>query len=59
MKRKHIEIPISDKNISNTILSRDDISKMLLMAKYESLSVGRYIAKLVKSDIDRKSFLFN
>ena len=57
--RKCIKIPISDKTISNTILSRDENHKLLVIAGYENMSVGRYVAKLIKADIERKGFLFN
>ncbi len=55
--RKCIQIPISDK--SNTMLSRDDINKLIVLAGYEGVSVGRYIAKLIKADIHRRDFIFN
>ncbi len=57
ISRKCIQIPISNK--SNTMLSRDDISKLIVLAGYENVSVGRYIAKLIKADIYRRDFIFN
>jgi hypothetical protein len=53
---KSIKVPISE--LSKLCLSKDDLNRLMVIVNYEGVSLGLYVAKLLKKDIDNKAFLF-
>jgi hypothetical protein len=53
-----IKIPISDEPMSRAILNKKDQEKLKRIIEFEGMPLGRFLAKLIKHEIEKKEFLF-
>jgi len=58
IRRYSITVNVSDHKQSGKIMTENELSKLKKMARLERLTIGEYVGKLIKRDIEKKEFLF-